>query len=108
MLTRHNGDALSRAHCLAEHAPDAARRVVLAHGKSVAASEPRHEGPKLLGILDGSRGGKALQEAHEVDRVEQEVSEEVPERDFKAAGDLGDVKLLPKRQLRSADDYCRH
>jgi len=108
MLARHNSDALGRAHCFAEHAPDAPRRVVLAHGKPVAASESRHERPELLGILDGSRGGKVLQVAHEVDRVEQEISEEVPERDLKAAGDLGDIKLFPKRQLRSADDYCRH
>ena len=108
MLARHNGDALSRAHCLAEHAPDAARRVVLAYGKSVAASKPRHEGSKLLGILDGSRSWKALQVAHKVGTVEQEVSEKVPERDLKATGNLWDIKLFPKRQLRSADDYCRH
>ena len=65
-------------------------------------------GPELLGILDGDRGGKVLETAQEVGRMEKEVSEEVPERNLEAADDLGDVKLLPERQLRSADDYCRH
>src|SRR5437773_2655681 len=43
-------------------------------------------------------------------RMEKEVSEEVRESDLETAYDLGDIKLFPKGQLTSADDFydCGH
>src|SRR5262245_36124252 len=49
MLTGHDSDALGRANCLAEHAPDTAWSVILTLREPVAAAEPRHERPELLG-----------------------------------------------------------
>src|SRR3989441_6235751 len=66
VLTGHDGDALGRTNCLAEHAPHAAGRVILAEGEPVAAAEPRHEWSELLGKLDGRRGGKVLETAETV------------------------------------------
>jgi hypothetical protein len=74
----------------------------------VAASEPRHEGPELLRVLDGDRGGKVPEAAEAVGRVEKEVSEEMGEGDLEAAEDLGDVELLPEGQLWPADGFHAH
>src|SRR5882672_10527229 len=61
VLTGHDGDALGRANCLAEHASHAARGVIVAEGEPVATAEPRHEWPEFLRILDGRRGRKVLE-----------------------------------------------
>src|SRR5439155_17647135 len=108
VLTGHDGDALGRAHCLAEHAPHAAGGVILAEGEPVAAAEPRHEWPELLGILDGRRGGKVLETAQQVSRVEKEVTEEVGKGDLETAEDLRDVEPFPESQLGPADNSYGH
>ena len=90
------------------NAPHAAGGAILAHGEPVAAAEPRHEGPELLGILDGDRGGKVLETAQAVGRVEKEVSEEVGGGDLESANDLGDVELFPESQLWPADNFYGH
>src|SRR5205823_3522744 len=74
----------------------------------MATAEPRHERPPFLGKLDRRRGGNALEKAQEVRRVKKEITEEVSERNLKAAEDLGNVEFFPKGQLTPSDNLHRH
>jgi len=82
--------------------------VVLTEGEAVAAAEARHEGPELLGILDGGRGGKVRETAQQVSRVQKQVAEEMPKGDPEATQDLWDVEFFPESQLPPADNFYCH
>src|SRR5262249_18416564 len=108
MLAGHDRDAFGRANCLAEHAPDAARRVIVALSQPVAAAEPRHERSALLGKLDSRRGGNILEPAQKMGSVDKQVSKEMLKCDLQAAEDLGYVQLFPESQFAPADNFYRH
>jgi hypothetical protein len=104
VLPSHNGDALGRADCLAEHASHAAGRPLISNGEPVAAPESRLERPALFGVLEGGRSWEELEQSQAVRHVKRKVPEKMCGGDLKAAEDLRNIKLFPKSQLSPANN----
>src|SRR5262249_14640867 len=108
VLSRHDGDALRGTHGLAEHAPYAAGRTLLANREPVAASEPPSERPRLFRILESDGSREALEQAQAVRRVKKKVPEKVCGGDLEPAQNLRNIELLPESQLAPMEYLYRH